>query len=160
MDPPGGDRLPGDFGRPLRLTEQDDPLLDQRGRIGKTLRSGEEVELNNHIKAMGRPVYYTPKAVVSHLVSRTRLTKAWHFERAKWAGITDGLCRRGPGWRAGASNLGEVAKELFNPQIVRFIGRALVSPRPQVRFLFQTLLWAKLNYVRTLLTGGPRLTQN
>ena len=110
------------------------------GRFGKALRSGEETDLINRIRATGRLIYYTPKAVVSHLVSRTRLTKAWHFERAKWQGISDGLERRGRGWRVGSSNLGEAAKELFNPQILRFIGRALVSPRPQVRFLFQTLL--------------------
>ena len=128
------------------------------GRIGKKLLSGDETELNKRITTVGRPIYYTPKAVVSHLVSHTRLTKAWHFERAKWQGIEDGLERRGRGWRAGPSNLGKAVKELFNLRILRFIGRALVSPRPQVRFLFQTLLWAKLNYVRTLLTGGPRLT--
>ena len=129
------------------------------GRIGKALLSNDEIELISRVKATGRLAYYTPKAVVSHLISRARLTKAWHFNRAKWQGISDGLVHRRGGWRAGPANLGEVAKELFNPKIVRFIGRALVSPNPQDRFLFQTLIWAKLNYARTLLTGGPRLTR-
>ncbi len=134
--------------------------FDERlGLVGEAHLVGDETELNSRIAAAGRPVYYTPKAVVSHLVSRGRLTKTWHFERAKWQGITDGLVRRSRGWRVGPSNLGEAAKELFNPQIMLFIGRALVSPKPQNRFLFQTLIWAKFNRVRTLLTGGPSLTR-
>lgn len=130
------------------------------GRLGGALLSGEEVEIENRIRAAGRLIYYAPKAVVSHLVSGTRLTKAWHFERAKWQGISDGLVRRDRGWRAWPGNLGKAAKELFNLRIVRHLGRALASPRPQVRFLFQTLIWAKLNYARTVLTGGPRLTRS
>ena len=129
------------------------------GRLGKALLSGEEVEIVDRIRAAGRLIYYTPRAVVSHLVSGTRLTKAWHFERAKWQGISDGLVRRDRGRRAWPANLGEVARELFSLQVARHLARALASPRPQVRFLFQTLIWAKLNYVRTLLTGGPRLTR-
>lgn len=127
------------------------------GRVGKVLLSSEETELVNRIREAGRPIYYAPKAIVSHLVSRSRLTKAWHFERAKWYGISQGLVRRGQGWRAIPKNLGEVAREVFNPKLVRQIGRALASRRPQVRFLFQTLIWAKLNCMRTLVTGGPSL---
>lgn len=129
------------------------------GRVGKVLLCSEETDLVNRIREAGHPIYYEPKAVVSHLVSRSRLTKAWHFERAKWYGISDGLIRRGQGWRAIPKNLGEVAKEAFNTKLIQQIARALASPRPQVRFLFQILIWTKLNCVRTLLTGGPRLTR-
>lgn len=130
------------------------------GRVGEALRSGDECELNLRIRAAGRSVYYTPQAVVSHLVSCTRLTKAWHMDRAKWQGVTDGIIRREPGRQATVSNLGAAMSVLFKFQNLRFLGRALISPRPQDRFLFQTLLWARFYYVRTLLTGGPRLTQN
>jgi GT2 family glycosyltransferase len=134
--------------------------FDERiGRVGQTLLSGEETELVNRVRAAGSPIYYTPKAVVRHLVSRSRLTKSWHFERAKWHGISECLVRRGEGWRGLPKNFGEAAKELLNPRLIRQMGRALASPRPQVRFLFQTLIWARLNYVRTVLTGGPRLTE-
>ena len=128
------------------------------GRIGAILLSGEETELNNRIRAVGRRIFYVPEASVSHFVSQVRLTKAWHLERAKWQGIATGLELLGQGRKPGPSNLGEIARELFAGNVPRFLCRALISPRPHVRFLFQTLLWMKLNYLCTLLNGGPHLS--
>ena len=128
---------------------------EKLGRVGGSLLSGDETELNSRIVSAGRLVYFAPTVSVSHMVSRERLTKSWHLNRAKWQGIGNGIQANERIRVVGGSKLGTVANEVFNFQMIRYLRRALFGFKPNVRFLFQTLLWAKLNFVRTILAGDP-----
>jgi hypothetical protein len=52
------------------------------GRCGRSLRSGEESDLQKRICAAGNIAVYEPRAVVGHVVSKERLTKKWFLRRA------------------------------------------------------------------------------
>jgi glycosyltransferase involved in cell wall biosynthesis len=76
------------------------------GRVGNTLLSNEELEITLRIQRQGYLAAYHPEVVVSHLVAKARLERAWFRRRCHWQGRSDALCVRlqpekGPlEWRA------------------------------------------------------------
>ena len=65
-----------------------DPAL---GRIGRSLRSGEDWELLQRVRRAGGAVVYVPDAVVVHQVLPERLTLAWPLRRAFAQGRSDAV---------------------------------------------------------------------
>lgn len=59
------------------------------GRCGRSLRSGEEMDLQKRIRAQGGIAVYEPRAIVGHVVSVERLKKRWLLRRFFAAGRTD-----------------------------------------------------------------------
>jgi len=59
------------------------------GRKGDNLLSGEEILLQQKIKAAGGSRIYTEAAQVKHHVERSRLTKKWFLKRMYWEGVTN-----------------------------------------------------------------------
>ncbi|MDR5708488.1 MAG: glycosyltransferase [Armatimonadota bacterium] len=59
------------------------------GRFGGQLLSGEDIELCQRIQRAGGAVYYCGAASVAHLVSQSRLSKAFLRRRAYWQGRTE-----------------------------------------------------------------------
>jgi glucosyl-dolichyl phosphate glucuronosyltransferase len=61
------------------------------GRVGSgsTLLSNEEIEASERVRAMGKLVIYTPKAVVEHVIPPERLTPSWFRRRAAWQAVSD-----------------------------------------------------------------------
>lgn len=58
------------------------------GRIGVTsLMSNDESELLNRLEA--GTIWYNPKQVVNHHISKTRLKQAWFRKRVVWQAISD-----------------------------------------------------------------------
>jgi len=51
------------------------------GRIGNSLLSGEEIDLCQRIIKYNKKIIYNPKAVVCHLVPKSRLTKKYYTQR-------------------------------------------------------------------------------
>jgi glycosyltransferase involved in cell wall biosynthesis len=51
------------------------------GRSGVSLNSGEEKDLLQRIRRMGKIAVYEPKAIVGHIVHPGRLKKRWFFRR-------------------------------------------------------------------------------
>ena len=51
------------------------------GRTGKSLNSGEEKDLLQRIRSIGKIAVYEPAAVVGHIVQPERLKKGWFFRR-------------------------------------------------------------------------------
>jgi glycosyltransferase involved in cell wall biosynthesis len=60
-----------------------DPSL---GRCGRSLRSGEESDLQRRICGVGRIAVYEPRAIVGHIVSPDRMKKRWWVRRLLAAG--------------------------------------------------------------------------
>lgn len=67
-----------------------DPKL---GRKGYLLASGEEDDLCYRLEKIGRKRFYTPKAIVHHLVPISRLRKRWFLTRAYWQGRANASAR-------------------------------------------------------------------
>ncbi|MDD5194866.1 MAG: hypothetical protein PHQ96_04210, partial [Candidatus Omnitrophica bacterium] len=61
------------------------------GRRGKCLLSGEDNEMYNRIFNAGVKIYYNPKQLVYHLVSRKRQKLSWLAKRFFWEGVTQVL---------------------------------------------------------------------
>lgn len=59
------------------------------GRTGKTLLSGEEIELQKRMELSGKQVYYHPKVKVHHFVPSDRLKPEWFYKRYYWGGVSD-----------------------------------------------------------------------
>ena len=77
---------------------------DSLGRVGGSLRSCEESELVDRLRARGHTAAYLPDVEVRHRIGADRATMRWLRRRAYWGGIsyvlTDG---RAPGDGAGAA---------------------------------------------------------
>jgi GT2 family glycosyltransferase/glycosyltransferase involved in cell wall biosynthesis len=61
------------------------------GRMGSgsTLLSNDDLEASERVRAMGKLVIYTPKAVVEHVIPPERLTQSWFRRRAAWQAVSD-----------------------------------------------------------------------
>ena len=53
------------------------PFDPNLGRIGNTLRGGEETEFLQTILSQGRAVYYVPSMVIRHVIEQDRLVKGY-----------------------------------------------------------------------------------
>jgi GT2 family glycosyltransferase len=62
--------------------------LGRRG-AGANLLSNEELKVAAQIRAAGRPIVYSPRAVVEHRIPPERLTKRWFLRRAAWQAVSD-----------------------------------------------------------------------
>jgi glycosyltransferase involved in cell wall biosynthesis len=61
------------------------------GRFGDELLCGEDTELCTRIQHAGGTVYYSGRAVVTHVIPRSRMTKRFFRSRAYWEGRTVAL---------------------------------------------------------------------
>lgn len=68
-----------------------DPSFGRKGSV--SLRSGEEADLIQKIRALGGRIVYEPKAVVGHIVSEDRLTIRWFIRRAFAPGVNPEVVR-------------------------------------------------------------------
>jgi len=64
------------------------------GRRGRSLLSGEDVEIVASLMAAGWPVVYDPDLVIHHTIPLERLTVRWFARRAFWQGISEAVARR------------------------------------------------------------------
>ena len=58
------------------------------GRIGNSLLSGEETELNFRAKSAGWQIWYCPAAIVSHYIFPSRMRREFFRQRYYWSGRT------------------------------------------------------------------------
>ena len=67
------------------------------GRRGSLLLSGEETAVVNRFRERGLPLYYEPRALVSHFVHPDRRTRKWLVSRVYWDGAAQPLLDYGKG---------------------------------------------------------------
>ena len=65
------------------------------GRAGTNLISGDETDLFARADRAGLKTAYTPHAIVSHRIPRSRATRFWAVRRYYWAGISRAVMHRG-----------------------------------------------------------------
>jgi glycosyltransferase involved in cell wall biosynthesis len=61
------------------------------GRIGNSLISGEEIELCMKVQRDDGALFYTPKAVVKHVVNPSRLQKEFFKKRTFFGGVSEAI---------------------------------------------------------------------
>lgn len=66
--------------------EQVGPFDEGFGRIGKRLRSLEEIDVAQRIEHAGHRIRYVPDAAVQHIVRTERLEPGWFRRRIRWQG--------------------------------------------------------------------------
>jgi len=59
------------------------------GRTCDKLISEDETELQRRILKKGLKLIYEPKAIVTHIIDKERLTKKWFIERSFWQGYSE-----------------------------------------------------------------------
>jgi GT2 family glycosyltransferase len=59
------------------------------GRTPDKLIGEDETELQRRILKKGFKLIYEPKAIVTHLIDKERLTKKWFLERSFWQGYSE-----------------------------------------------------------------------
>ncbi len=74
-----------------RALEQTGGFREGFGRVGGNLISGEEMDLQNRMRACGWGVYYQPDAAVYHHIQADRISRTWLRRRVYAQGVTDGL---------------------------------------------------------------------
>ncbi|MBK8979171.1 MAG: glycosyltransferase [Planctomycetes bacterium] len=62
------------------------PFSDRFGRKGRSLLSGEEIEVAYRVAAAGWRIRYLPGASIDHLVDPVRFAPAWFARRIHWQG--------------------------------------------------------------------------
>jgi len=83
-----------------RFLQETGWFFDGLGRKPGSLVSNEGDEILRRAWSLNRAVWFEPKAIVSHHVSKTRLNKQFVYKRALWQGISDAfLARLWPGSR-------------------------------------------------------------
>jgi len=65
------------------------PFLGRNGADSKNLMSGEEAELFQYLRDIGKKIYYTPFARVAHFIPASRLTRSWFRRRMAWQVVSD-----------------------------------------------------------------------
>ena len=66
----------------------------QLGRIGKSLLSAEETQLQHRITATGGHLFYHPEVSVKHFVPKERIDSRWFYRRFYWGGRSDILMEK------------------------------------------------------------------
>ena len=64
------------------------------GRKKKLLLSGEEVQFQHRLKAIGGRLFYHPGVRIYHYVPRERVEPSFFYRRYYWGGITDYIMSR------------------------------------------------------------------
>ena len=59
------------------------------GRTRDKLISEDDTELQRRILKKGFKLIYEPKAIVTHIINKKRLTKKWFIERSFWQGYSE-----------------------------------------------------------------------
>ena len=59
------------------------------GRMGRSLRSGEDVRIQDKMREMGYKIYYDPSIKVGHHILKSRLTRMWLIRRMYHEGLTN-----------------------------------------------------------------------
>jgi GT2 family glycosyltransferase len=108
---------------------------EQLGRNGgMSLLSGEEVALQDRLRAAGHVVYYAADARVLHRMRPERLTRNWFRARMAWQAVSENLQHGGvpwPDWSRSA--LQQAARSLGISQALD----ALLAPRDGEEFSHQ-----------------------
>ena len=76
---------------PRELLKKAGGFLEDLGRRGNSLRTGEESYLRQQLDHLGLCSVYHPEIVVGHHVPASRLTKRWFRQRAYWQGVSDAI---------------------------------------------------------------------
>jgi len=88
-------------------------FCEQLGRRGRSLRSGEEIELCLRLERAGERVEYLPGAAVEHLVETERLSPGWMRRRFAAQGFSEAIIDwRHGGFAALAAGLRRAARQL------------------------------------------------
>jgi GT2 family glycosyltransferase len=93
-------------------------FLESFGRVGRVLRSSEELEWCRRIQAAGLGVAFVASARVAHLITPSRLKQSFFLRRGYWQGRSDALleCRHGRpadfGPRSNRRNIVELIKRM------------------------------------------------
>jgi GT2 family glycosyltransferase len=59
------------------------------GRLGRSLRTGEEIEMGWRLEQRGLAIVYVPDALVYHRIDADRLDRGWFLERFAWQGRSE-----------------------------------------------------------------------
>lgn len=87
---PGEWVLEGNVAIRTELLRQSDGFDERLGRNDQSLISGENV-LFETMRRQGAVAYYTPHALVKHLIHSDRLTRTWLIRRMFAEGVTKGI---------------------------------------------------------------------
>jgi glycosyltransferase involved in cell wall biosynthesis len=69
-------------------------FVEELGRIGTVLLSGEDTEAIRRIRAAGKRIWYCGRAVMHHRTGGQRLKASYYVRRAYWFGISYALVDR------------------------------------------------------------------
>jgi glycosyltransferase involved in cell wall biosynthesis len=72
-----------------RAFEEAGTFSPRFGRLGRSLRTGEEIEMGWRLEQRGRAIVYVPDALVYHRIDADRLDRAWFLERFAWQGRSE-----------------------------------------------------------------------
>ena len=73
---------------PKRVFTQVGLFSEHYGRNGRFLLSHEETEFCHRIERQGGRIFYTPGAVVTHVIQPERLSRRWLLRRGYWQGVS------------------------------------------------------------------------
>lgn len=90
----------------VKAFAQSDGFDERLGRDGKSLLSGEEVQLIDQLVELGWQIWHSDRLSVAHVIEPERLQRAWAIDRAFWEGVS--TMRRARISKAG--NVAEVAR--------------------------------------------------
>ncbi|MEW6072740.1 MAG: glycosyltransferase family 2 protein [Planctomycetota bacterium] len=127
------------------------PFSLRLGRRGRSLRSGEEIELCLRIERHGGQVLYVPGAAVRHATPLARLTPSWMARRFQAQGRSEAIIDwRHAGLRGLRHGLRRAARHALAARVERRFGRpAAVLARCQRRAL--------LGYARGLVEAAASI---
>jgi len=136
---------------PKRLLEKVNGFNPNLGRMGRKLRSGEDILLQRQVMSKGYNCLYHPGIIVQHHIPASRLDKGWIVKRAFWQGVSDAFIQI---YEESPSTLWRLRKGLTA------LLRILFSPRELVSLIIKTddpncmklkcSVWARIATVLTL----------
>jgi GT2 family glycosyltransferase len=133
---------------PRHLLVQVEGFREDLGRKGIQLIAGEEVYLQQQVKALGYSLVYHPQVCVGHHVAPARLTQRYFRKHRYWMGVTQaGMVQRTArlsSQRRALLLLGKVAWLLPRLALV------LVGRSPADRFRRQCQMYEGLGYIAGL----------
>jgi hypothetical protein len=130
------------------------------GRRGNRLLGNEEVALMNAIQARGGKIFYEPRAVVTHLVHRERVSLRWLLRRSYDQGQSDIMMDHLYGRRSSRSGGGSTDSGP-NPRgaLVRVLALVRSGRRDEMVLALMDWAWRLGNITQSLkmkLTGSGR----
>jgi glycosyltransferase involved in cell wall biosynthesis len=90
-------------------------FLENLGRSGRSLISGEDLHLQSEMEKTGQNRYYAADAVVDHHVHEDRLSRSWILARFAWQGVSERI--EGTSWSDVDSALQMLSSGRYGPDI-------------------------------------------